>query len=326
MNRLALYAGTNMQLLLMQDLAKALNRPTVILCAESVNTEDVSSAMILYVDFCCNYEMLLRVLEPVGFIYDILSERYIGDVISIVDMLSIPYIGLDITNADTVKEKSVREINRYFSLDSLVQLSCAKMHLGCGRFVKQGWLNIDLSEFRTDVFNMDAGCKFPFADNSFRLIHSEHMAEHMAYERLKIMVHECYRVLMSSGKIRIAMPDFKFFMDLYANPYSDVNMQYMEWFATTFFKNEYLSEISRESLPLFVINHFFRAWGHEFIHSPEEFMLLLREVGFIDVEIKNIGCSDVVEFVNAEMHMYEIPEWANRLETFVIEATKPQNQ
>ena len=78
-----------------------------------------------------------------------------------------------------------------------------KLQIGTSDSVRAGWLNTDLIPARRDVIYMDATAPFPFSDNTFDYICSEHMIEHIGYEAGFFMLGECFRVLRPGGTIRI---------------------------------------------------------------------------------------------------------------------------
>ena len=80
------------------------------------------------------------------------------------------------------------------------------MHLGCGSRIKEGWVNIDLNP-AADL-TLDVREKLPFADNTFRIIYSEHFLEHFDYlESISKLLSECYRVLEPGGVHSFSVPD-----------------------------------------------------------------------------------------------------------------------
>ena len=79
-----------------------------------------------------------------------------------------------------------------------LDLRHAKLNIGCGRNIKSGWLNVDLSD-DADV-TLDMREPFPFQGNSFQIIYSEHFLEHIDYpEQTLAFLRECYRVLEAGG-------------------------------------------------------------------------------------------------------------------------------
>ncbi len=72
-----------------------------------------------------------------------------------------------------------------------------------------------------------------------------------------------------------------------------------------------------------VINTFFRSWGHKFIYDLKTLILVLEKSGFINIITTKIGVSDDKSLQNLEAHNKEIGDEFNRLESLVVEATKP---
>src|SRR3954451_18626949 len=77
-----------------------------------------------------------------------------------------------------------------------------KLQIGCGDNLHDGWLNADLFPRSASVIHLDATALFPFGDESFDYVFSEHMIEHVPYEQGLRMLSECHRVLKRGGKIR----------------------------------------------------------------------------------------------------------------------------
>ena len=101
-----------------------------------------------------------------------------------------------------------------------------KLNLGCGHNVLEGWVNSDANPPSTAVTLLDVENKFPFTDNEFDYIFSEHMIEHLPYEVGSRSLKECYRVLKPRGVVRVSTPDLAFLVDLYTNSEADVNKRY----------------------------------------------------------------------------------------------------
>jgi predicted SAM-dependent methyltransferase len=82
-----------------------------------------------------------------------------------------------------------------------------RLHLGCGRRVLDGWINID-SRSKPGVLRM----KLPrglrrFDDGSARYIYASHLLEHLEYPaEASEFVVQCHRVLKPGGVLRIIVP------------------------------------------------------------------------------------------------------------------------
>lgn len=128
--------------------------------------------------------------------------------------------------------------------------------------------------------------------------------------------------MQPKGKLRLSMPNFHFLMDLYLNPNKEVNRKYLDWSFTKYIDKNGINVINRNSFPIYVINNFFHNWGHKFIHTQETITEIAKSCGFINIESYTIGQSKVQEFKGIESHFKDIPEWANQLETFIVEMEK----
>jgi predicted SAM-dependent methyltransferase len=81
------------------------------------------------------------------------------------------------------------------------------LHLGCGKRIKAGWVNIDLFSSSADL-HLDLREPLPFRDGSVATIYSEHFFEHLAYPKeIKRFLAECLRVLKPGGLFSAGMPD-----------------------------------------------------------------------------------------------------------------------
>src|SRR5688500_2440993 len=79
-----------------------------------------------------------------------------------------------------------------------------RLHLGCGGNILDGWLNCDLRPRSNEIVQLDATEAFPFPDEQFTYVFSEHMIEHVPFGDGAAMLAESYRVLRRGGKIRIS--------------------------------------------------------------------------------------------------------------------------
>lgn len=197
-----------------------------------------------------------------------------------------------------------------------------KLNLGCGRNIMPGWINADLTAHVPEVFTMDATRPFPFLDNSFDYVFSEHMFEHLDLCGQQNMMRECHRVLRPGGILRLAMPNFDFLIDLVNNPNSEINNRYLDWSYQLFIQDKLEYEVDREDYPIYVVNNFMRDWGHQFIHTSGTLLKMGKSFGFSKGKECSIGISDHIALCGCERHQNEIPFWANQLETMVIELYK----
>jgi predicted SAM-dependent methyltransferase len=82
-----------------------------------------------------------------------------------------------------------------------------QLHLACGRRIKDGWVNIDLSSPTADI-HLDLRERLPFKDSTVAIIYSEHFFEHLSYpEEVQQFLSECIRILKPGGLFCVGVPD-----------------------------------------------------------------------------------------------------------------------
>ena len=191
-----------------------------------------------------------------------------------------------------------------------------KLQIGCGVNRLPGWLNtdVDIEYCRTGALYLDAGEAFPFPDHSFDYVYSEHLFEHLNYRQAVNMLEECHRILKPSGSIRIATPDFRFLMGLYLHPEEPLNKRYIEWSGRGGGNCQPIPETA-----LHVVNKFHTEWGHRIIYDRESLETLMREHGFKDIRLCDIGQSALPAFQNVERHFKHMPYEFYQLETMILE-------
>jgi len=85
-----------------------------------------------------------------------------------------------------------------------------KLNLGCGRNIKQGWVNVDFAERENKLdIVCDLSKEFPFDINSCSYIYSEHFIEHLEWLDGRTFIEKCFKSLQAGGVFRIVFPDFQ---------------------------------------------------------------------------------------------------------------------
>lgn len=192
------------------------------------------------------------------------------------------------------------------------------LQVGTGNNILEGWFNTDYYPYNKNIVFLDAASKFPFDDNTFDYIFTEHMIEHISYEKGICMLKECYRILKPGGVIRISTPDIQFLVDLFKIEKTVVQQSYIRWTIDKFMpKTNIYSET-------FVVNNFFHSFGHQFIYDFMTIKNILEKMGFVNIGRCVIGESDYKMLRKLEQH--KIPDKFNNLETMVIEAKKKLNK
>ncbi len=205
-------------------------------------------------------------------------------------------------------------VDRKLITEHFVKQEIKKLNIGSGHHVIDGWLSGDMEPPRKDVLKLDATKKYPFDDQTFDYIYSQHMIEHVSYQQGQQMLRECFRILKDGGKIRIVTPDLLFVVSLYHNEKSELQKAYMKWL-TQFIEDAPICEDT------FVINHCVRGWGHTFIYDEKVLRLALETAGFREVVKCNLNESEDPTLRNLENEQ-RAPSGFVRLESLVLEAKK----
>lgn len=190
-----------------------------------------------------------------------------------------------------------------------------KLHVGCGENILNDWLNSDLSPYSDNILRLDVTDTFPFENDMFEYVFSEHMIEHISYSNGHVMLNECYRILRNNGKIRISTPNLQFLIELCRDNKSELQKEYIKWATDCFI----------ESAPYyddtFVINNFVRDWGHMFIYDEKTLRSSLERAGFTKIIRCDLNESkdEVLRILENEKRM---PKGFLKLESFTLEGTK----
>jgi predicted SAM-dependent methyltransferase len=90
-----------------------------------------------------------------------------------------------------------------------------KLHIGCGKGLLDGWVNIDVYPA---PLAMNALWGLPFADGSARCVFVSHLLEHLFYPRdVQPFLKEVRRVLAPGGVLRVIVPDIEQCIEAYVN-------------------------------------------------------------------------------------------------------------
>jgi predicted SAM-dependent methyltransferase len=190
-----------------------------------------------------------------------------------------------------------------------------KLHVGCGRYSLEGWLNADinLDHSNIDIF-LDARDHLPFEDDQFQFVYAEHLIEHLTYDEGRRFCKEVFRILRPGGVMRISTPDLQFLLRYYAD-HSEIAEEFTEYHTREFLR----ADVRSRAL---VLSNFFYDFGHRIIYDWDLLVELLREAGLQRVERRRAGESSYPELRGIEQHGRDYP--FNEEESLVVEAEKPQ--
>jgi predicted SAM-dependent methyltransferase len=200
------------------------------------------------------------------------------------------------------------------SNDYLRKTTRPKLQIGGGWHRLDEWLNTDL-EVIPDVMRMDATKRFPFMDETFQYVYTEHVIEHLPYQKGVHMLQECHRVMRKGGVIRVVTPDLAVITGLYSRDLSADQHKYLLWFWKTFVPEECPRNTAS------AINTMFRLWGHQFIYDEETLAAAMCAAGFRLVTRWPLGDSDHPELQNLENEQ-RYPEGLLNFESVVLEGCK----
>ncbi len=81
-----------------------------------------------------------------------------------------------------------------------------KLHLGCGKNIKEGWVNMDVVNYGQEVVR-DIRRGIPFNNETFDEIYAQHFIEHVpSGDDTIFLINELYRVLKPGGILKFEVP------------------------------------------------------------------------------------------------------------------------
>ena len=208
--------------------------------------------------------------------------------------------------------KRKKLINEYINTHAIT-----KLHLGSNKTLLDGWLCSDIWPLNNKSIFLDVTKKFPFNDETFDYIFSEHLIEHLTQEDALNMLNECFRIMKKGARIRIGTPDLEVILKLYHEKNHDFGKEYIKWSMNNFSNNiiGYSSVV--------VMNIIFHNWGHQFLYDLEFLNETLHKCGFENVEKQLISNSNDINLQNIERHHENVGNFEMiEFETLVIEALK----
>lgn len=181
-----------------------------------------------------------------------------------------------------------------------------KLHLGAGKNKLSGFIN-------SDIFNdipIDITKKLPFNDNSFDLIYSSHLIEHVYFNDFKKFLKESYRILKKGGKNIISTPSLEkiakiLYLDLKEE--KEIMIQRHKKYMPA---DEFLNSIHLNNM--IHIN-----FGHKYLYDYQLIKYLGKKVGYCDtIRTENFSIPD--ETILTYIKNSKPQSWNVETETFVL--------
>lgn len=166
-----------------------------------------------------------------------------------------------------------------------------KLQLGSGHNVTPGWFNTDYFP-RQELWFLNVVKPFPFPDNSFDFVFSEHHIEHITYKQAIFMLGEVLRVMKPGGYFKIITPDLQKYIGAYGTDTirsPDVKKQVDDWIYHGFDEAAQYVPVNDYYQAHFV-NDIFLNYQHRFIYDELALKSILVNAGFENC--KKIDASD----------------------------------
>jgi len=209
-------------------------------------------------------------------------------------------------------------INKYFLAKSILNLNVDKLHVGCGKNLISGWLNIKNEKYEEYgrvkkindilVLNFNLIKKWPFAAESIQSIAGSHFIEHLDLNKSIIFFQEAFRVMKQGGIIWISCPNLR----LYAENYANNNRNFFE---NPLIKKFCVYDKAATPGEIFMAKAYDCGRTHEWFYDFESLKHILEISGFSQVKKKKRLDSQIPDIDKIELAEREI-------ETLYVEAVK----
>ena len=189
-----------------------------------------------------------------------------------------------------------------------------KLHLGCGSKRFPGWLNADRFKADADIY-LNACRRYPFADNTFRAVYTEHMLEHIPVDYVPGLLSEVHRILQPGGMFRVTVPD----LDIYVEKYTAQDRAFFEPILVNYRekmkdqKKKYW--LVRTPGGAFMSRAVHRCYHHHWMYDFQTLKSCLEEIGF-----KTVLKQQFNQSVLPEAGLLDRPD--RQFETLYVDAIK----
>lgn len=205
-SKMVLELGTEMSII-----TAGLNKPFLSI-GYDIDYLDLKSLIDVDYMFLSIYELnvgkALKYMERVNSSYDHIiekleniNEKYFSKYIEFVQSVFRDLEPKEKTIADSKYKRSISELNNK-------NIDIKKLHIGCGRNILDGWVNLDIFKMQgVDVVADLDDCKntpLPFEENVFDEFYASHVIEHI--KNPLPMLQELYRIAKPNSKAIFRCP------------------------------------------------------------------------------------------------------------------------
>jgi SAM-dependent methyltransferase len=187
-----------------------------------------------------------------------------------------------------------------------------KLQIGAGGSNLPGWLNTDIEPGEGQAY-LDATQPIPVPDQSFTYIFSEHVIEHLSFEEGHALFKECFRILASGGRMRIATPNLLVLVSLF-RPDKPPEMQ--DYIRS---KLDLFGWPKSPTSECFIMNPELRKFGHQFVYDPGTLRSSLTAAGFRFAGEYQPGQSDIADLRGIDLRTSH----GSAFETMTVEVVRP---
>ncbi len=188
-----------------------------------------------------------------------------------------------------------------------------KINVGCGWECREGWLNVDNTEKpqakNYPILKMDATGQWPYEDETFEYVLSEHMIEHLPEAKGLSFLKEALRCMKTNAVARITCPDREFAEDLIK--LGDFHPFVVNYCRDIFKRQSTLGDAAQISKRMLY------GQGHVWVPTAEMLINQMQKAGFKNVKQVTYGESEHDVFNGLEQSN-GVREW----ETLCVEGTK----
>ncbi|MDR3177221.1 MAG: methyltransferase domain-containing protein [Desulfovibrio sp.] len=169
------------------------------------------------------------------------------------------------------------------------------LNVGAGPHKGKGdWLTADAFKAEADIY-LNVYSKFPFPDNSFDVVYSEHLIEHIVVDKIAHFLQEVYRILKPGGLLRITTPDLEIHSSNYVSKNDIFFTPIIDKYKARLDKQKNKYWLIRSNGGAFMTRAVQRFYRHRFMYDYEILASCINEIGFTKSIKQSYGQSIVEE-------------------------------